>query len=341
VLPHPGGGGETYVDLLERMGGYRFERFYLAPSPRPADALRSLPRTLPALAVAVRKYDLVHVQGEVASGLTIPILALRPSVLTFNGLNLLRRLVGRRRRVAEANLRAVVRAASRTICVSESERDELRSVVGASVMKRALLVRNSVPPVVPTTLAERQDARTSFAVPEGAVVGVWVAGLDEVKDPLVAVRAAIEAARDVPLLLLMAGDGALQNEIRGIAGASQVVRILGHRRDVRAVLAAADFFVLSSQREGLSFALLEAMQIGLPVVVSDAPGNIDAVGAAGIVARRGDAAGFASAFRELAMSGQKRAALGEQARERAARRFRLDEMTALTRAAYDSVIDGG
>ena len=36
VLPHPGGGGETYVDLLDEMDGYRFDRAYLARSPDPS-----------------------------------------------------------------------------------------------------------------------------------------------------------------------------------------------------------------------------------------------------------------------------------------------------------------
>ena len=35
VLPHPGGGGETYVDALEEMEGYRFERAYLVAPAEP------------------------------------------------------------------------------------------------------------------------------------------------------------------------------------------------------------------------------------------------------------------------------------------------------------------
>ena len=35
VLPHAGGGGDTYVDLLADMPGYRMQRVYLAPQRKP------------------------------------------------------------------------------------------------------------------------------------------------------------------------------------------------------------------------------------------------------------------------------------------------------------------
>ena len=98
------------------------------------------------------------------------------------------------------------------------------------------------------------------------------------------------------------GDGPLRPQVEQAAREAPWCR---HRdrlplgRPAR-ILAAADFFVLSSQREGFSYALLEAMSLGLPAVVSDAPGNPEAVGDAGIVVPFGDVAGFAAAFRRLA-----------------------------------------
>ncbi len=139
VLPHPGGGGETYVDTLERMGGFEFERLFLAPSPEPREALRTLCRTGVALQLLARKHDLVHVHGEVASGFALPSLALRPSVVTLNGLHLLRRLVGIPRLAAVANLRLVVAAATRTICVSNAERNWTLEVVGPRSGRRLLV----------------------------------------------------------------------------------------------------------------------------------------------------------------------------------------------------------
>ena len=62
------------------------------------------------------------------------------------------------------------------------------------------------------------------------------------------------------------------------------------------LLAAADAFVMPSEREGLSLAVLEAMGRGLPVVVSDGAGNPEAVGDAGIVVPLGDVSALAAAL---------------------------------------------
>lgn len=56
----------------------------------------------------------------------------------------------------------------------------------------------------------------------------------------------------------------------------------------------------SQHSEGRPLAALEAMAMGLPVVVSDEPGMVDAVGAAGIVVPGGDPDGMARRMVELA-----------------------------------------
>ena len=94
VLPHPGGGGETYVNVLSAMAGYRFTRVYMAPSPRLRKALPALVGTVPRTNLAARRYHLVHVHGEAASALCLPSLATRPSVVTLHGSNLIRRMAG-------------------------------------------------------------------------------------------------------------------------------------------------------------------------------------------------------------------------------------------------------
>jgi len=341
VLPHPGGGGETYVNSLDRMDGYAFERFYLAPSSTPRDALRSLARTAFEVQFEARKHDLIHVEGEIASAICLPSLALRPSVVTLNGLHLLRRVDGAKEEAAKANLRLTLAAASRVICVSESEHADLIGAVGERAARRAVLIRNGIEPLDPASAEEREEARAMFGLPPDVTVGAWLAGLDEHKDPRTAVLAAIDVARaGTPFVLLVAGDGPLRAELTRTADASETdaVRMLGFRRDGRRVLAAADLFVLSSRREGLSFSVLEAMSIGLPAVVSDGPGNSDAVGDTGVVVPFGDVRGFADAFAGLARDVDERARLGARARTRVLERFGGDEMVRRTRDVYQEAL---
>jgi glycosyltransferase involved in cell wall biosynthesis len=334
VLPHPGGGGETYVDALSRMDGYRFELAYLAPTASPS---ASVLRAAPGIWRRAREYDVLHVHGEVASALCLPALAMRPSVSTLHGLNLLRRLSGPRRSAAGVNLRLILRTASRTICVSNAEHNDLADLVGQGTLARAVVIHNGVEPLEPPTSAERAAARAGFGIGASTIVGAWIGSLDEHKDPLTPIAAVSELARSgTDVALLVAGDGPLASQVERDLPPS--VHVLGYRSDVRPVLAAADFFVLSSVREGLSFAVLEAMSLGLVPVVSDAPGNPEAVGDAGIVVPFGDKAEFAQAFARLASDDEERCALGERARERVMRDFRADDMVRRTRELYDAVV---
>jgi len=99
------------------------------------------------------------------------------------------------------------------------------------------------------------------------------------------------------------------------------VALVGQRRDVAALLAAADLFVLPSLWEGLPLALLEAMAAGTPVVAT-AVGGVPRVvvdGVAGRLVAPGDAAGLAAAMGEALTDpeGARRMALAGQARVRA------------------------
>jgi glycosyltransferase involved in cell wall biosynthesis len=330
VLPHPGGGGETYVDLLSTMRGYVSSRVYLAPSAAPS--YRELALGVAHAYRSARGHDLLHVHGEVASGLCLPLLAALPSVVTLNGLHLVRRLRGPRRAAATANLRGLVRAADRTICVARAERAYLLAAIGDAQARKTTVVHNGVPiPPLPDG-PDRAAVRRELGIDDIEPLAIWVGSLDERKDPFAAVRAAERA----PLTLLLVGDGPLRARLEREAQAP--VRILGLRDDVPRLLGAADVFVLTSRREGLSFSLLEAMAYGLPPVVARAPENVEAVGDPGLAFDDED--GLVAALRRLVESPMERAELGERTRTRAARLFDADAMVARTRAVYDEVGDG-
>ena len=330
VLPHPGGGGETHVTLLGEMGGYRFSRIYLAPSATPA--LRQLARGVVEAIRHARRHDVLHVHGEVAAGLCLPLLATRASVVTLHGLNLVRRLSGARRTAAVLNLRAVLRAADRAICVSETEHAELVRAVGSRAARGAVVIRNGVFLPARASESERAEARRELGIGESEVVGIWVGSLDEHKNPLAAVR----AAREADVTLVVVGDGPLRRQVEQTA--DEHIRVLGQRSDVPRLLAAADLYLHTSRREGLALSLLEAMAHGLAPVVTDLPENVEAVGDTGVVVPAGDEMALVAAFRRFVAHQPERAALGERARKRAAALFDARRMVMRTRAVYDHVL---
>jgi glycosyltransferase involved in cell wall biosynthesis len=116
------------------------------------------------------------------------------------------------------------------------------------------------------------------------------------------------------------------------------VRPLGHRDDVPSLLAAADLMVMPSAREGLSFAVLEAMGRGLAMVVSDGPGNPEAVGDAGLVVPVGDRVALATALGALATDAALCERLGAAARDRVRTTFPLDGLRDGVQDAYRSAL---
>jgi glycosyltransferase involved in cell wall biosynthesis len=331
LLPHAGGGGDTYVDVLGEMPGYSFRRAYVAPKRKPG--VGQVAAGLVELARMLRGYDLLHIHGEATAGLFLPLLAAKRSVVTLHGLHLLRRVSGARRRAAALNLRAVLRAASRTICVSNAERDQLASVVGHEAIRSAVVVHNGVRLASPGSDTQRARVRTELGIEDSAPVAIWVGSLDERRDPALVARAALRASTS----LLFVGDGPLRAEVERTA--RPPVHVLGQRDDVPRLLSAADFFVLMSEREGLSFALLEAMAHGLPAIVADVAENLEAIGDSGIAVGYGDEEALTAAVRKLAADTEQRVQLGRRARQRVSDLFGAEEMIARTRAVYDEVLD--
>ena len=320
ILPHVGGGGETVVDRLGELTGFEHERVHLSATRTPLLAGPSIAANLVRLRRRAPRADVVHVVGDVAAMVALPALRHRPLVFGTHGLHLLRRSRGVRRRLVQRRLRRVVAASARTVCTSEAERAELVGVVGAGLRDRLAVVPNGVPVLPPPSSERRDRARDSLGLGAADVVALFMGQLEPRKRALDAVAAAkAAAARGVPFVLLLAGEGPQAREVEAESGG--VVRFLGFRRDPERLLAAADLFVMPSEREGQSLAVLEAMGHGLAVVASDGSGNPEAVGEAGLLVPVGDREALAEAFVRLAADPGERARLGTLARERVERRF--------------------
>ena len=273
---------------------------------------------------------LVHAHGVRAATWALPALALRPSVVTFHGLHPLRRPAGAAyRALARRWVRLIAATANVVVCVAETERgDAAAAGIPASKIRT---IRNAVPRAELVSDFERTAARAALRLDQATFVVVVIARLVEQKDPLTAVR----TAEGLDGIVLLAGDGPLRGAVEGAAGRN--VRVLGALGDARTAIAAGDVVLSTSLWEGLPLTLLEAMWAGRAIVASDAPGNAEAVGDAGILVPRGDAEGFRAALEKL-RDPQERAELAQRARARVEREFDFERMLVETDEVYRDVL---
>jgi glycosyltransferase involved in cell wall biosynthesis len=135
--------------------------------------------------------------------------------------------------------------------------------------------------------------------------------------------AALAPRGDLRLRFLWVGEGELRHELEeGIAarGLGDSILMAGFRSDVRAILRASDLFVLPTLYEGgCSQALLEAMEEGVPAIVSGFPGVREVVedGRDALLVEPGSASALADGLSRLAGDGDLRQRLAAAGRERA------------------------
>jgi len=102
---------------------------------------------------------------------------------------------------------------------------------------------------------------------------VFLGRMSEAKQPLQFVEIVAEVRRVFPSVrAVMVGDGPLMDAAREKAnqmGIPDCIEFLGKRKDPETILATSKVFVLTSQSEGLSIAMAEAMAQGAVPVVAD------------------------------------------------------------------------
>ena len=102
-------------------------------------------------------------------------------------------------------------------------------------------------------------------------------------------------------------------------GIERRVRFLGERRDVHAILAAADIFCQpNTSPEPFGLSLVEAQRAGLPIVTSAIGGALEVVDeSCGVLTDPGDAGALSSALESLVLDRDLRTRLATGARQRA------------------------
>lgn len=142
---------------------------------------------------------------------------------------------------------------------------------------RVLTVPNCVRTVIPNEDVLKR-LRHQYGGDSGKVRILCTARLDKQKGHAFLLKALtlLAPADRSRLELYLAGEGELSETIKSQARQWHLegqIHFLGYTRDISEWLALCDFFVLPSLYEGLSLALLEALNAGKPVLATDIPGN--------------------------------------------------------------------
>jgi len=184
--------------------------------------------------------------------------------------------------------------------------------------------------------------RAEFGIPAHAPLIGTVANFKEHKGYPFLIEAAAEVKRSVPdAHFMIVGQGPLEPAIKAQAnelGLESSITFTGFREDVPRLMGAFDLFALASLHEGLSIALLEAMALGKPPVVTGVGGHREVVGDdEGFVVEPGDAPALASKLVKLLQDDELRIRLGEGARRRAGQ-FDISETVKRTEAVYEELL---
>ena len=171
------------------------------------------------------------------------------------------------------------------------------------------------------------------------IVGT-VARLEPIKNQAMLIEGLARArAAGIDCAGVLIGDGSLRADLEAQAarlGVSGQVHFWGMATNVAQLCGELDVFALTSDAEGTSISLLEAMASGVCPLATRVGGNPAVIGDAGVLveARRPDQ--LAAAIGALVLEPTRRLALGHAARARVAARFNDEAMLDAYEAVYSA-----
>lgn len=199
------------------------------------------------------------------------------------------------------------------IAVADGVRDSYQEfVIGAikdptkrdTVSRQLMVIKNGIDLVgLRQRAIENPLSRADFGLHVGDFVIGSVGRLEAIKSYDILLRA-FKEARDPDMKLCLVGDGSERHKLEKLADALQIcesVIFVGQRTDAHRIYPLFDCFALSSQTEGLSLALLEALAFGLPIITTN-KGNKHEVlvdGINGLLVPVNDVDAYASSIKKL------------------------------------------
>ncbi|MBQ9117917.1 MAG: glycosyltransferase family 4 protein [Clostridia bacterium] len=152
----------------------------------------------------------------------------------------------------------------------------------------------------------RKEIREKYNLPSDAFVYIFVGRITKDKgiDELLSAYKKLQESGQNTYLLLVGREEAteeLNQENYDWSKVCDRVIYTGPTTEVEKYLAASDCYLLPSYREGFGLGTVEAEAMGVPVIVTDIPGPIDAMlpGETGLTVPKGDAEALYQAMKEI------------------------------------------
>jgi glycosyltransferase involved in cell wall biosynthesis len=238
--------------------------------------------------------------------------------------------------------RTLATLTNRVVANAEAVRNYL--IARGADAGRVVTIRNGVDFSRFDGTLDTTTVRRSLGIAPEHFLATVVARLEPQKGHDTVIEAAARLRDSHPQLrFLFVGGGSREDALRGaVTRRALTDRIIfaGFRTDSADLVRASDVVVLTSIREGLSNALLEALAAGRPVIASRVGGNAEVVSSdVGILIPPADPSALTDALEQLVEHPERAAQMGRNGHGHVRREFSVTRMVNETVALYEALDD--
>ena len=197
------------------------------------------------------------------------------------------------------------------ISVSDAIQDYMVKQIGIN-RNKIVTIHNGIKGL--TRIAEKTDKSAFINL-------VSVGRVAKVKNHKLLLKALSELDSQLPVHLTVVGDGPELESVKEYCKSLNLVdkvSFTGFKTNINEILSEMDICVVSSDYEGISIAILEAMSLGMPVIASAVGGNPEIVNdnETGILFSKGNADELATAIQKLSKNKKLAENMGENGLKR-------------------------
>ncbi len=229
----------------------------------------------------------------------------------------------------------------RIVCVSRYVCEVLRHTIG---LEGFTVIHSATNPLLEKSIQLQKVESIRRRFRRQNIVGTATALTEQKNIPNLIEAAGIILRRRRDVVFLVLGEGFLEAKLKKLVerkGISDNFKFLGFKKDIENYIKAFDLFVLPSDYEGLSGAVLNAMLLKVPVVSTDAGGLSEVVfnGETGMLVERNNPVKLAKAIEEMLDNRNLRERLKENAYKLVKKNFSVDKMAESYVKLYNQLME--